>query len=244
MTSLGRISGLIGLIAFLAATCSDSADPGSADPAFAAPPAFSLAQPPVQFDIPSMPLLLAIDRFMSAANVAVKVHPKLLDGQTSTPVKGLLSPEDALRRMLSGTVFQIHPARFAGAPAFKLTLRGEEGSATRQALEQYDEWVQDALHANFCQARLNHPPKFESAQFRLWLTDRGTAKKVELITSTGDAGFDADLVATVERLDVGKPVPEGFLQPVHLNIPPSEVRLPSRCKREPVSQKLRITRGH
>ena len=54
---------------------------------------------------------------------------------------------------------------------------------------------------------------------RLWLAPDGRIQKFKVVTSTGDAALDRDLVAALESLDrVSEMPPAGLPQPVRLRI--------------------------
>lgn len=58
-----------------------------------------------------------------------------------------------------------------------------------------------------------------SVVVRLWLAPDGRIQRFKVVTSTGDAGLDRDLVAALESLDrVSEMPPAGLPQPVRLRI--------------------------
>src|SRR5215470_7071332 len=69
----------------------------------------------VSFDIPVQSLSSALVEFADKTGKAALIDGELTNGLQSSPVKGYLSPSDALRILLAGTGLSI---RYAGARAF------------------------------------------------------------------------------------------------------------------------------
>jgi TonB-dependent siderophore receptor len=55
------------------------------------------------FDIPAQPLAQALDQFQAQSALQIAYGAKAVDGRTSSEVKGVMSPEAALRALLVGT---------------------------------------------------------------------------------------------------------------------------------------------
>src|SRR3546814_7121425 len=55
------------------------------------------------FEIPTQPLTSAVTSFGDQAAIQVTVDGSILSGLTSTPVRGNLTPVEALNRLLNGT---------------------------------------------------------------------------------------------------------------------------------------------
>src|SRR5262249_19015189 len=61
------------------------------------------ANAPIAFDIPSQSLNAALGRYGDATGREALYDASLTAGRTSSEIRGVLAPDDALRRLLSGT---------------------------------------------------------------------------------------------------------------------------------------------
>lgn len=75
---------------------------------------------PVNFNIPSLPLVQALARYGEASGFAVLVDSGMAAGRRSSPVKGYLDPYLALTYLLHGSGLT---ARYTGANAFTLMVK-------------------------------------------------------------------------------------------------------------------------
>lgn len=78
---------------------------------------------PVNFNIPSLPLVQALARYGEASGFAVLVDSGMAAGRRSSPVKGYLDPYLALTYLLHGSGLT---ARYTGANAFTLMVKSAE----------------------------------------------------------------------------------------------------------------------
>ncbi|USQ51620.1 STN domain-containing protein [Serratia marcescens] len=78
---------------------------------------------PVNFNIPSLPLVQALARYGEASGFAVLVDSGMAAGRRSSPVKGYLDPYLALTYLLHGSGLT---ARYTGANAFTLMAKSAE----------------------------------------------------------------------------------------------------------------------
>ena len=76
---------------------------GAANAEDAGAPQTAQAQAPQNFDLPAQPLTSAVTAFGDQAGLQITVDTRILAGLTSQPVKGNLTPDDALAKMLAGT---------------------------------------------------------------------------------------------------------------------------------------------
>ncbi|MEM9965534.1 MAG: STN domain-containing protein, partial [Asticcacaulis sp.] len=81
-----------------------------------------------RFDIPAQPLTEAIMVFGRQSGIQVTAEGTLVSGQRSAPVKGNLTPTEALSRMLNGTDLSW---RWLGADAVQLEKRVNAGNAVQ-----------------------------------------------------------------------------------------------------------------
>jgi iron complex outermembrane receptor protein len=96
--------GAVLLAAWMSTTCIAGIAVGQDDEtATEAIPSLAQAQQPVDFDIPAQPLSSALTAFGTQSDYQVSVDQGALSNQRSTAVSGRMTPDDALRRMLTGT---------------------------------------------------------------------------------------------------------------------------------------------
>lgn len=172
---------------------------------------------PTAFDFPSEPLAIALERLMAATSLAIVVDSGLTDGLRSSSLKGVFTPEQALRRMLAGTGLE---ARAVGAGLFTL-VHFSPGTAGRP-LPRFIDFaaaVQGAVTNALCQ-RHDTRPTFYRTVIRLWFDPAGVVVRAQLGYSTGDSKLDMTVTRTLQRLEVGMPLPSGLPQPVKLAILP------------------------
>lgn len=96
VVSLLLASTVLGYVGFVAAPASAQSQQSGA-----------VASPTVGFNIPAQPLGRAINSFISATGWQIGYSSALVDGKQSTVVSGKLTPETALRTLLSGTGIEI-----------------------------------------------------------------------------------------------------------------------------------------
>jgi iron complex outermembrane recepter protein len=88
-------------------------------------PSLAQAQQPVDFDIPAQPLSSALTAFGTQSGYQVSVDQGALTNQRSTAVSGRITPDEALRRMLTATGLTW---RFPGGRSVFLTKAPETGA--------------------------------------------------------------------------------------------------------------------
>lgn len=169
------------------------------------------------FDLPSEPLAIALERLMAATSLAIVVDSGLTDGLRSSSLKGVFTPEQALRRMLVGTGLE---ARAVGAGLF--TLVHLPPGATARPLPRFIDFaaaVQDAVTNALCQRHDTRPTYYRTV-LRLWFDPAGVVVRVHLGYSTGNSKLDMTVTRSLQRLEVGMRPPSGLPQPVKLAILP------------------------
>jgi Secretin and TonB N terminus short domain len=177
-------------------------------------PANRQSDQPTAFDFPSEPLAIALERLMAATSLAIIVDSGLTDGRRSSSLKGIVTPEQALRRMLANTGLE---ARAAGDGLFTLV----QGTA-RPPLPRFIDFaaaVQAAVTDALCRRSDARPTHYRTVM-RLWFDPAGVVIRAELGHSTGDRKLDMAVTSTLQHLDIGAPLPSGLPQPVKLAIVP------------------------
>jgi len=190
---------------------------GSADTVVAAENRQEAASSAISFDIPALPLGTALDRFMSVTNVAVFVDSAVIAGRTSTALQGYLSPDGALRSLLTGTGLDPQPIGSGAYTLVQLTHPPEIQPLPRFA--DYAAALQKMVTAALCRRDDTRPTHYRMV-IRLWLNPAGAVTRVELGSSTGDPGLDLAIGDALRHIDIEMPAPAGLPQPVKLAIMP------------------------
>jgi hypothetical protein len=190
------------------------------------------------FEIPDQPLAAALQRFMSASNVAIVVDGALVGIKRSSAIRGTFSPDGALQSMLEGTGLdsrRIGPGVYTLVPALP---RAE----ARPRFLNYAAVVQRAVMEALCRVDDTNPVRYRTV-IRLWLQPDGIAKRVELAVSTGSQSSDAAVTDALQHLDVGNPAPTSLPQPIKLAIAPRATGDTS-CSSAPARVSSSARRGH
>jgi hypothetical protein len=170
------------------------------------------------FDVPEQSLVAALQSFMSISNIAVVVDGAMVGKRRSNAIRGTFSPESALQSLLDGTGLD---SRWIGPGVYTLELAPHRVEA-RPRFVDYAAAVQRAVMLALCRVDETNPLRYRTV-IRLWLQPEGTAKQVKLAVSTGSPSDDAAITNTLQRLDVGSPVPANLPQPIKLAIAPRAI---------------------
>jgi TonB family protein len=183
---------------------------------------------PMTFDLPAQPLVSALEAYGAATGRQVVYESRLASGRRSTAVKGSLTAEAALRRLLAGT--GIVP-RYMAADGFVLVPEPAPvtpptfpiNTAPLPVVTQYYGRIQAGLRQSFCADE-----RVRSRGYRVavgfWIGASGAVTRSVLLDSTGDRGLDATLGRDLRKVNVGEAPPVGFAQPVVMVITPDAVR--------------------
>jgi Secretin and TonB N terminus short domain len=171
----------------------------------------------INFDMSAQPLASALVDFADRTGMAALVDGELTSGLRSSPVKGRLTPEDALRVLLAGTGLSI---RYAGANAFTVGLaRSEPGHASgrpkngrRADQGVYFSQLQDAVERALCRNDNTRPGRYRAA-FQIWVGEGGVVQALHFLASTGDETRDATITALLTTIGVAPP-PRDLPQPL------------------------------
>ena len=179
------------------------------------PPATQQGALPAEINLVSEPLGAALARLMSATGLAIVVDSDLTDGLRSATVEGIFAPEQALHRMLAGTGLE---ARAIGPGLFTLARLPQ----ARRPLPRFTDFaaaVQATVTSALCKKSDTRPVYYRTVM-RLWFDPAGVVIRAELANSTGDRTLDMAVTRSLQRLDVGMPVPSSLPQPMKLAIMP------------------------
>lgn len=160
----------------------------------------------VSFDMPAQPLTNALVGFADRTGMTALIDGELAGELQSSPVKGRLAPQDALRILLAGTGLSI---RYSDSHAFTVGLA--QSSAPLRAGSGDDRGayflkVQDAVERSLCGNGETRPGNYRAA-FQIWVADSGAVQAVHLLGSTGDEARDATIENRLNGNNVTPPPP-------------------------------------
>lgn len=173
----------------------------------------------ISFNIPAQPLASALFQFAETTGMTALIDGQLASGLKSSPVKGRLSPQDALRILLAGTALSI---RYAGTNAFTLTPteQSRDSAAPRNARHpdhgDYFSQVQSVLERALCR---NGGLGSYRAAFQIWVGEGGSIQALHFLSSTGDETRDTTIAAALRSASIAPP-PRDLPQPLTIILRP------------------------
>lgn len=185
----------------------------------------------VLFDIPSQPLVSALEQYGAAAKRELLYDARLAPGQISTTVRGELPLTHALQILLQGTGLV---ANFATETAIVIMPSQQErigpvnrsspasADQDRRTLGAYYGVLQKRIIETFCAKAALQPGNYRVA-VQFWVEGAGHIARIGLLGSTGDLRRDDAIVATLRGMDVGATPPAGLEQPFTLVIRPQSL---------------------
>lgn len=193
------------------------------------------ASPRAHFDLPPQPLEKALADFSRITGHSVLVDSAMTQGLNTPAVHGEFAARDALRRLLAGTGLS---ARYSGRDAFTLVAEPEPGGrAPTAAAEQgahaapelpgvppataadFAGALQAAITTAMCDAQPDTFGRYRAA-FQLWIDAEGRVRQARLLEPSGMKARDAELLAQLRRLHVGRSPPAGLAQPLTVLLSP------------------------
>lgn len=177
----------------------------------------------LEFDLPAQPLSAALETYSAATGVVVLYNGALAVGRTSADVKGLLSPEDALRLLLKDTglaaqytaqdAVVVMPAERDPATAWRpLDIAQAALSQSNSSERRYYGLVQAHVRDVLCGSALTRPGGYRLA-LQLWIGPSGTVTHSHPLSSTGDSKRDAAVLSGLEQASIIEPPPPHMAQP-------------------------------
>lgn len=172
------------------------------------------------FVIPAQPLDQALAAFSVSTGLQMLYDSSLAAGRRSSPVSGAMQPREALVLMLAGTgltarftsagavviyagstsAVTLNPITATAAPVVGRTGVNAEARAYAEAVQRQ---TVEALRQDAGLSGGDY-----ALSVRLWVSEQGAARRVEILRGSGDAGRDADFMALASGLRFPVPPPD------------------------------------
>jgi TonB family protein len=137
---------------------------------------------------------------------------------SSNAVKGMLSPREALARMISGTGLEVRVTGDLSAIIVRNVSAGLRSTAFGKDERDYDAVLQNMVMTKLCQDAVTRPGQYRAA-LDLWVTSFGRVEWADLLNSTGDPVRDRRIVTALNGLRPVPP-PAGLAQPTTMLVLP------------------------
>jgi hypothetical protein len=189
---------------------------------------------PIAFDVAPQPLEAALDAFSSTSNVQVLYETSLTSGRRSASVQGILTPEAALNAMLAGTgltAWHTTKDSYSLVPQDAASLSGDDIGRPLPEIARYGHFlgvVQAGFLDALCRSPETRPGRYKIA-LKFMIGASGGVLQTSLLSSTGDRGRDAEIVAAVEHLMLGEAPPPELSQPITMVIAPRSPDVTGDC---------------
>lgn len=187
------------------------------------------------FDIPSMPLPLALNRYADISGRPALFPSDLVVGRTSATVRGRYTAEAALRALLSGTGLAAERRLSGLGETFILKTVAPPPAGPRPGLTAvlHDNGYSGLVQARIWQALCGNPrtwPGDYASLLRFSLDRQGRVGDASVVDSSGDPDRDAALLRALESVMVDRPPPSALVrQPVVMAILPRQSGARSPC---------------
>lgn len=188
------------------------------------------SETPIEFSIPSQPLVSALRHFGDTTGREAIYDATLARGRIAGEVQGVLTPTEALKRILAGTGLSV---RFVAEGAFVLSLVppaiGAPAAQTQlSAHRRYYALIQEGLLDVLCRQSSARPSHYRIVAV-LRIAPGGAIENARRIGSTGTADADQQIDAALGSVRFSEPPPAGFAQPVRILIVPDAESMAPAC---------------
>ncbi|MDF3838482.1 TonB family protein [Cupriavidus basilensis] len=169
------------------------------------------------FDIPAQPLAAALNRYAAVANRPALFASDMVVGRVSSDVRGRYTAEAALRILLEGTGLVAEKLDTELGQTFLLKESGTKPAVPRVGMadlfsaDGYAGEVQARIVQALCADPRAVPGRY-SAVLRFRVDAAGRIHSARLLGSTGDAGRDAAILRTLQRVQIEMPPPEAVME--------------------------------
>ncbi len=187
----------------------------------------------LDFDIPALALGDALRRYAAVTRQPALFRSEILAELTSTPVRGLYTPDTALRLLLDGTGLVAEKVRTGSAVTLALRPAPAPATAPRAAglgnLAGYPSLVQARVWEALCGNARTRPGTYRSL-LRFEVDEAGQLRRPRLLGLTGDAARDAEMLEVLQSVHLAHAPPPDMAQPLTLLILPRDSRGGTRCR--------------
>ncbi|MDK7587429.1 STN domain-containing protein [Alcaligenes faecalis subsp. phenolicus] len=161
----------------------------------------------VEVDLPAQELSQALEQYQALTQQSVIYETRLVQGKTSTAVRGAMTARQALARLLQGTglTAQVVNERSVMLKASAPTLPPTQAER-EQLARRYDGATQARLQQALCAHPVLQVGK-ERMVLRYWLDDDGRVERIK-VRIAANPGMEAAVEAALKGVHVGVP-PEG-----------------------------------
>lgn len=192
----------------------------------------------IVFDLPAQSLERALSDFGRLTGHSVLVDSAMTQGRMTQAVRGEFAPTDALRQLLAGSGLV---ARYSGRNAF--TLLPEPAASfpilpsandaemlephaapnlsgmPRAAAADFAGALQIAITKAMCTAQPDSVGRYRAA-LQLWIGPEGRILRARLLEPTGLKARDAQLLAQLKGVPIGRKPPPELAQPLTILLSP------------------------
>lgn len=179
-----------------------------------------------EFDLPAQPLQSALEQYSNVTGSSVVYRTALAVGRRSAAVKGIYTPEAALRMLIEGSGLA---AEYTAANAFILRPAAREdraASAARRAdgsrgafYRSYYGVVQAGVREALCRNAVTRAGGYRAA-ISFEVSPMGRVERARVLDSTGDRAKDDEIVLALDQTVLDKAPPPDLLQPFVMLILP------------------------
>ncbi|MFH0302314.1 STN domain-containing protein [Bradyrhizobium sp. 31Argb] len=184
----------------------------------------------IRFDIPSQSLSAALSRYGDLTGREALYDTSLAAGRASGEVLGVLTPNEALQRLLAGTNLS---ARFLSENAFVLmpTAPSARQATTQEpsaAHRRYYGLIQETVLDALCQSAVTRPGQYRIV-VALWIGSTGRIEKSQRVGSAGSGTIDRQIDVTLASVRLREPPPADFAQPILIVLVPQAPGVTPGC---------------
>lgn len=184
----------------------------------------------LDFDLPAQPLAAALAQYAAVSGRSVMFIDEWVAGRTSAPVRGRYTSLAALRALLAGAGFTADDVdtQLSGAFILKRVAAAPVVASANGSRRGYDALVQARVWDALCADARTAPGRYRSI-LQLQVAASGRISQARLVSSSGDPGRDAAMLAALADLKMDLPPPADLALPLTLAILPHDVLPGPRC---------------
>ncbi|MNR77989.1 hypothetical protein D3C72_86750 [compost metagenome] len=184
----------------------------------------------LDFDLPPQALTAALDQYAIVVGRPVVVRDALVQGRTSSAVRGRYTAEAALRILLLHTGLMAESVGTHTPDAFVLkpVPTNTAGSGQAGLDRSYDGLLQARVWEALCSDARTSPGNYRSI-LRFFVDQSGRVRKSRLVVGSGNAQRDAAILAVMSGVRLEAAPPADLAQPITLILLPGSVLAGPSC---------------